>query len=154
VAGDEEEGHGLCFNVAHSHGVALAAVSWDRPVGVDVEKIRGGKDLDGLAERYFSTNEIAALREVSPAEQSRAFYLGWTRKEAFIKALGLGLAFPLDAFDVSLKPGEPASLLDVRSPRISRDGWTMIDVELGEIYAAAAVTREPVSQIRLWHTLE
>ncbi len=150
---DAEEGRGICFNVAHSHGVALAAVTLERPVGVDVEKVHDARDLEGLAERYFSPNEIVALQGLDRARRSRGFYLAWTRKEAFIKALGLGLAFPLDAFDVCLTPGEPAAILAVRSSRTTREQWTAIDIDLGERFTAAAIVQGQVSRVRYWHTL-
>jgi 4'-phosphopantetheinyl transferase len=145
------EGRGLCFNVSHSHGIALAAVAGDRLVGVDVEKLRTDKDLGGLAKRYFSANENEALAQVRATQRGRAFFLAWTRKEAFIKALGSGMSFPLDAFDVSLKPGEPAALLAVRSEQTSAREWTLVNVEVDEDHTAAAAVHGQLSQTRFWH---
>ena len=144
------EGQGICFNVSHSHGLALLAVTSDRLVGVDVEQIRTDKDLLGLANRYFSANEIAALGRLPASEAGRAFFLAWTRKEAFIKALGHGMSFPLDQFDVSLAPGERAVLLEVRSQQTNAREWAMTDIDLGTEFAGAAVVHGGFDQIRLW----
>jgi 4'-phosphopantetheinyl transferase len=144
------EGEGVCFNVSHSHGVALLAVAWNRSVGVDVEQVRTDKDLLGLANRYFSANEIVALRQLASIQVSRGFFLAWTRKEAFIKALGSGMSFPLDAFDVALAPGAPAALLEVRSEQTTAEEWAMIDIDLGIEFAGAAVVRGSLPQARLW----
>jgi 4'-phosphopantetheinyl transferase len=147
---NHEEGQGICFNVSHSHGIALLAVARDRLIGVDVEKVRINKDLDGLARRYFSANEVTSWEQLSPEQRSHAFFLAWTRKEAFIKALGSGMSFPLDAFDVSLTPGEPARLLAVRSSDKQPSDWTMLDVQVGEEFAGAAAVMGTPKQIRRW----
>jgi 4'-phosphopantetheinyl transferase len=102
------------FNLAHADALGLVAVSADREVGIDVERIRDVGDLRGLAERCFSPAERAALAAVDAPRRLRAFFAGWTRKEAFLKAVGDGLSRPLDSFEVTLKPGEPPRLLRVQ----------------------------------------
>lgn len=146
------DGEALCFNVAHSHGLALLAVAWNRLVGVDVEQISAERDLPGLARRYFSANENAELRGLPAAQVSRGFFLAWTRKEAFIKALGSGMSFPLDAFDVALTPGKPAALLAVRSEQTTAREWAMVDIDLGTEFAAAAVIAGAIRQVRRWQS--
>jgi len=103
----------LRFNLSHSHGVALIGITRQRDIGVDVERIRCIPDLEALAERCFAAGETAALRRLTTAQRAEAFFRCWTRKEAYLKALGDGLARPLDAFEVSLLPNEPARLLSV-----------------------------------------
>ena len=94
----------LRFNVSHSANLCLCAVTLDREVGVDIERIRVDRDHRGIADRYFSPAERAALLAL-PAEQLvRAFYDCWTRKEAHLKATGDGLGVPLDSFDVPVIP--------------------------------------------------
>jgi len=103
--------HGdLRFNLSHSHGLALCAVTRGREVGVDVERIRELDDLEDLARSVFSARELAALHRLPEPGLLAGFFTGWTRKEAFIKALGEGLSHPLKRFDVSLEPGRPARL--------------------------------------------
>jgi 4'-phosphopantetheinyl transferase len=96
------------FNLSHSGILALYAFTSGRPVGIDVELIRQIPDVNDLAERFFSPTEIASLRVLLLDRRSLAFLACWTRKEAFIKALGLGLSCPLDAFDVTIDPDAPA----------------------------------------------
>ena len=101
---------GIEFNLAHSGDVALIAVCPQRRVGVDVEQLRGGVAETRLAERYFSLREAAELRSLPIEEQELAFFRCWTRKEAYLKAIGCGLAGGLQSFDVTLLPGEAPEL--------------------------------------------
>jgi 4'-phosphopantetheinyl transferase len=101
---------GLCFNVSHSGGLALFAVARGREVGVDVERLRALPRAERIAERFFSAPETTALKAVPAERRIEAFFTCWTRKEAYIKARGDGLAHPLNQFAVTLAPGEPARL--------------------------------------------
>lgn len=128
---------GLEFNVSHSHTLALVAVARGRALGVDIERLRADAAERQIAERFFSAQEVAALCALPDAQQPRAFFDCWTRKEAYIKARGEGLSFPLDEFDVSLQPDAPAVLLGVRGDVREAARWSLraLDVEPG--YAAA-----------------
>jgi 4'-phosphopantetheinyl transferase len=92
----------LRFNVAHSADLALVGVTRGRDIGVDVEFQRADVDGPSLAGRFFAPEEVAALKAFPPAEQRTTFYRCWTRKEAYVKALGLGMQVPLDGFAVTL----------------------------------------------------
>lgn len=106
------------FNLSHAGIRGLVAVSAAREVGVDIEEVREVGDLENLARTSFSAVEQEALAAVPARHRQRAFFAGWTRKEAFLKALGEGLSRPLDSFDVTLTPGEPVRLLRVHgAPR-------------------------------------
>jgi 4'-phosphopantetheinyl transferase len=107
VAGDE----GLHFSLSHSNGVALCAVAWERAVGCDLEWRDDRLASPETAERLFSLKERQSLRALRGEDWIEGFFNCWTRKEAYVKALGQGLSHPLDGFDVSLAPGEPATLL-------------------------------------------
>jgi 4'-phosphopantetheinyl transferase len=109
----------LRFNLSHSHGLALYGFCMGRELGIDTEKIRSGFAGEGIAARYFSSAEQKELAEVPKELRDTAFFLCWTRKEAYIKAHGDGLQIPLDSFDVSLKPDEPATLRSADSGRWS-----------------------------------
>lgn len=115
----------LCFNVSHSGDVAVYAFSRDREIGVDVEAVRDIADADNIAARFFSRRENAAYRALQPRDRPLGFFNCWTRKEAFIKALGDGLYYPLDCFDVSLAPDEPARILRVENTPGNECGWYM-----------------------------
>jgi 4'-phosphopantetheinyl transferase len=119
ILGDD----GLQFSLSHSHGVALCAVAWDRAVGCDLEWHDGELACPETADRLFSARERADLHRLAPGQWIEGFYNCWTRKEAFVKALGRGLSHPLDSFDVSVAPGEPAALL-LPSGQWSMQGFT------------------------------
>jgi 4'-phosphopantetheinyl transferase len=89
------------FNVSHCDDVALYALSPGREVGIDVEAIRPLPGADGIAARCFSPRENEAYVALVPRDKPLAFFKCWTRKEAFVKALGVGLAVRLDQLDVS-----------------------------------------------------
>src|SRR5262249_29846251 len=105
----------LHFNVAHSDGLALLAVGRGREIGVVLERIRPEVATEAIARHYFSARDIEALRALPPRLRVKAFFHAWTRKEAYLKATGAGLSLPLDCFDVTLRPGEPAALLANRN---------------------------------------
>jgi 4'-phosphopantetheinyl transferase len=135
----------LRFNMSHSHGIALYAVTKSREIGVDVEHVRSDFASDSVARRFFSPFEVGVLCELPEDDRVAAFFRCWTRKEAYIKATGRGLSQPLDGFDVSLGP---AALL--RNEDGAPERWTMIDVEVGPGYAGALVVEGPVAKIRYW----
>lgn len=148
----------ISFNLSHSGDYALIAVARTRKVGIDVERIRHEMEFESLARRFFSPAEVTGLMSVPPEQRSMAFYNGWTRKEAYIKAHGLGLSLPLDSFDVSLSPKEPASLRATRPDPREAARWALFPLEVAPGYAGALVvelavpdgsTRE-LLEIRHW----
>jgi 4'-phosphopantetheinyl transferase len=127
------EGGGLQFNLSHSQSVGLLAVAADFEVGVDVETIRDTVDFADIARHFFAPGEVAQLFALPPDQQLRAFFTCWTRKEAYMKANGLGLYMPLDAFEVSVQPAS--------SPRLHRlppvEDWQLYDLPISPQHAAA-----------------
>jgi 4'-phosphopantetheinyl transferase len=115
----------LRFNVSHSDDVAVYAFGLGREIGIDVETIRVIRDADDIAAQFFSSRENDAYLALDPRNKLIGFFNCWTRKEAFIKALGDGLDYPLDRFDVSLAPGEPAKILRVKGTSGDDCGWRM-----------------------------
>ncbi|MGQ0445283.1 MAG: 4'-phosphopantetheinyl transferase family protein [Beijerinckiaceae bacterium] len=130
----------LRFNVSHSDDVAVYAFVPRREIGVDVEAIRVIRDADDIAARFFSRRENEAYMALNPRDKPLGFFNCWTRKEAFIKALGDGLCHPLDRFDVSLTPGEPAKILRVESTPGDHCGWRMESFSPAPGFVAAVVT--------------
>jgi 4'-phosphopantetheinyl transferase len=106
---------GYTFNLAHGQGAIVLAVTAGHDVGIDVEQVRPVSDIDGLARRFFAPDEVARLSSFDETQRDRAFFELWTRKEAYLKCLGLGLSHPLDSFEVTfglgaafrLRGGEP-----------------------------------------------
>ena len=118
----------LRFNLSHSRSVGLLALASGIEVGVDVEDVRPIEP--GVARSTFSAAELADLSRLDGDAWLRGFYHCWTRKEAIVKAEGVGLSLPLAAFDVSLVPGAPAQLLGMRSPLALRHPWKLHDLPL------------------------
>jgi 4'-phosphopantetheinyl transferase len=138
----ELAGPGPCFNLSHADRHLLIAVSEAAPIGVDLELDDRAVAHDGIARRFFSSAEAATLRALAPELQARAFLAGWTRKEAFVKALGDGLSRGLDAFDVSLAPGEPPALLRTAWSSSEPARWSVIDLtDPSAGYVAAVAVR-------------
>jgi 4'-phosphopantetheinyl transferase len=131
------EERSLRFNLAHSQDLALLAVTEGREVGIDLERVRPMADADQIITRFFSPHERAEFLALPEPERLVAFFRGWTRKEAYIKARGLGLAMPLDAFDVALAPGEPSRLLRVEGAPDEPGRWSFRDLEPGPGFLAA-----------------
>lgn len=142
--------HRLRFNLSHSNGWTLYAITYDREIGVDIEHIRPGVDVLGIAKRWFSRNEHVALHALPSPLHVQAFYTAWTRKEAYLKALGQGLAGGLDNFEVSLRPSEPATLnVHAQDPHeVLR--WKLEDVPIGRDYAATVAAEGHGWDARLW----
>lgn len=140
----------LHFNVSHSWGLALYAVANSREVGIDIEYIKATEAGSGIAERFFSPAEVAALQALPAEERTRAFFACWTRKEAYIKAKGTGLALPLDQFDVTVDPGQPAALLTTRGDPEEASRWSLRDLDPGPGCAAAIAVEGRSWQLRCW----
>jgi 4'-phosphopantetheinyl transferase len=136
-------GAGLHFNLAHAAGRAVFAVTRAAPLGVDLEPVRSLSDFDRLARRIFRPGEhrewLAQAESLRPA----TFFAGWTRKEAFIKAIGQGLSFPLRSFEVALRPDEPPRLLAAPAAEPTAAAWTWLDLKLGPDFAGALVVAAP-----------
>jgi len=135
--GGTEAASGIEFNISHSGSIALLAFARQREIGVDVEQIRRDFDTAKIAARFFSAAEQKQLAALPEEQRSEAFFLCWTRKEAYIKAPGKGLSLPLHEFDVSLAPKEQNALLACRPDPRERAKWVMRDIAVPEGYAAA-----------------
>jgi 4'-phosphopantetheinyl transferase len=127
----------LGFNVSHTDGMVVFAFAWKRKIGIDIEKPREDVDVEELAERFFSSAEKQALHMLPPEIRRGAFFRGWTRKEAYIKAIGEGLSHPLHQFDVSLAPEETHALLGTRPDAKEASRWTVRDVPVEPGYVSA-----------------
>lgn len=146
-AEDEEP---LRFNASHAGGIALYAVARGREVGVDVERVRDDLACDEVAGRFFSRREVETLRALPASQRTEGFFNCWTRKEAYIKALGKGLSLPLDRFDVSLAPGEPAILLGVRGDEHGHARWYLRELLPGFGCVAAIAVEGDDWRLSCW----
>lgn len=131
-------GEGLFFNLSHSGGLALYAITRAGEVGVDVERIRPGFASSGIPEDFFAPREVAALRALPAGQQDEAFFRCWTLKEAFLKARGDGLSLDLKRFEVGFGPDAPAALRSFAADPRECDRWSLLDaLAPGDGYAAA-----------------
>jgi 4'-phosphopantetheinyl transferase len=114
----------LHFSLSHSQNIAVLAVSSRLPVGVDVEEVRPIEPE--VAATHFSASELSRLSQLTGDAWLSGFFRCWTRKEAILKAEGVGLHRALDSFDVELLPDAPAQLLGTRVPFLYP--WRLYDV--------------------------
>jgi 4'-phosphopantetheinyl transferase len=125
----------LRFSMSRSGGRALYALACGRDVGVDIERCSVQADLATVESRFFAPAERAELKGLDADRRQRAFYRLWTRKEAYVKAVGVGLRFPLDAIDIT---GDLVKL-DAAVPELTnrRQPWSVRDLDVEHGYAAA-----------------
>jgi phosphopantetheinyl transferase len=105
-----------------------------------------------LVRQCFSAAERREFDALAPGDRCTAFFNGWTRKEAFIKAVGDGLSYPLEKFDVSLAPGLPARLLAIGGSEKAATGWSMDALEPAPGVLAAVAVAAPGVSVQ-WHAL-
>lgn len=143
----------LNFNLSHSSELVLFAFTSARQIGVDIEYKRPSLDYQSLAEHYFSPLENQMLQALPVSARLEAFYQCWTRKEAYIKARGKGLSIPLDVFDVSLWPDEPAVLLNSREDPQETKHWRLCALHPDSNYAATLAVEGHGWHLRCWQLL-
>lgn len=128
---------GLQFNLAHSEGLSLITVAQAVSVGIDVERVRTLPDADELVARFFSKRENSEFKLLPEDQKPAAFFNLWTRKEAWLKATGEGIAHLLSRVEVSFVPGVPARLLSLPDPFGAVSTWSLCDLAPGPGLAAA-----------------
>jgi len=107
----------------------------------------------GIVERYFSPWEQALFRQVHPSLQTQMFFTGWTRKEAFLKAIGQGLSAPIDQVEVTLTPHQPAALVNVQWNPADTERWSLYDLSPGPGYVATLAVAGDRISLRQWCAL-
>ncbi len=127
----------LRFNVSHSDNMALIAVGVQNALGVDIERVRPDVKAAELSERFFSSSERAALRSLPETLRVAAFYACWARKEAFLKAIGEGLGFPLEDFSVSVHPEKQPRIEEIKGDTNAGQHWTLLDVDAAPHFRSA-----------------
>lgn len=140
----------ITFNVSHTHDIALIAMTMGEYIGVDIEKIRTNIDHEKLAERFFSENEYIAIMQYTGKQRLHSFFATWTRKEAIVKATGIGIASGLKSFDVSVHPEGPAKLVEVRWESEVKSQWKLDTINVGDSYFACLASNGPPREIRYW----
>jgi 4'-phosphopantetheinyl transferase len=144
----------LCFNQSDSGDLAVFAFAAGCQVGVDVEEVRPVPDIEDLAADTFCSAELAALLSLPRSLRREAFFAAWTRKEAYIKAVGAGLHCPLDSFQVSLLPDEEARILTIGNDAAAAESWCMCAFDPDEGYSGALAYPGPRRVTRMISTVE
>jgi 4'-phosphopantetheinyl transferase len=138
---------GIEFNLSHSGNRVAIAIASKTPVGVDIEWMERLRDWQALANIIFSEQELAELAELPESRRVRGFFNGWTRKEAYLKAIGLGLIDDLKSISVSLNPAVPARLIQARTPSDQSSEWLLHAFAPDESYAGALAIQNPAARV-------
>jgi len=138
----------LAFNLSHSGELALVGLTLKPAIGVDVEELRPLRDMLNLAKHTFAPSEYETLNALPSDQHIEGFFNCWTRKEAYIKAIGLGLSQPLDEFHVSLRPAEPARLLWALDQPDAQERWTFDSYTPFPGYLGAVAVEGEISDLQ------
>jgi 4'-phosphopantetheinyl transferase len=144
------DGGGLQLNLSNSDEMALVGFVRGREIGVDVEYMRPMTDCEEIAERFFSESERQTLRTIPFPAKQEAFFNCWTRKEAYLKAVGEGLAAPLDSFDVTLALDEPPRMLTLKGDPTPAASWFFHHLRPADSYVGAVAIEGGTWDVRTW----
>ncbi|HLO49784.1 MAG TPA: 4'-phosphopantetheinyl transferase superfamily protein [Kamptonema sp.] len=135
----------LKFNLSHSDKIALYAITTTSAIGIDIEKYRPLDDAEQIAERFFTARECAWLSEIPPSEKQAAFFSLWTCKEAYLKAIGEGLAFGLDRCEIGINSNNCPKLLSIQGDSQAAKPWFLqqLNPVLGYVGAVAVKAENP-----------
>jgi 4'-phosphopantetheinyl transferase len=142
-------GDAISFNLSHSHGRALIAVSDGRAVGIDLEKIKPGVKALAIARRYFARAELAAIEAAPAPLQASTFFRYWVAKEALLKGDGIGLRFPIDEFELQFDSHDLTARIHTRNSSRLADDWQVQILPVEAAWAAALAVRGPNWTLRL-----
>jgi 4'-phosphopantetheinyl transferase len=142
------------FNLSHSNDLAVVAVAADRDIGIDIEALRPVPEMEEIARRYFSDQEAIDLMQSAGDARDRNFFRIWTRKEAFIKAIGEGLSCPLDSFAVSVDGDEAARIVQLRGDADAARAWQLHAFQPAPGYAGALAYRGDRLRLRILPPLD
>ncbi len=138
----------ITFNISHSYDLALIAISQKQSIGIDIEKINHDSDHQALVTRFFSKAEQAEFNTLSEAIKAKAFCACWTRKEAFIKAIGSGITYGLGNFNVTVDPDIQMPMINLLKP--SEETWSAINLPINDEYMACLVSNRNDINVRCW----
>ncbi|MCG8583694.1 MAG: 4'-phosphopantetheinyl transferase superfamily protein [Pirellulales bacterium] len=141
---------GVEFNLSHSGDVALLAVNAGAAIGVDVERIRELRDMHGLANRFFAPSEAVQIENEREDRRIESFFRCWTRKEAYVKAIGEGITCALDSFEVSIARESPARLVHIDQDETIAADWSMVSIVPAAQYVGALATRKKLGAVHSW----
>jgi 4'-phosphopantetheinyl transferase len=138
------------FNLSHSNGLALIAGTRRAALGVDIECLRFVPEADQIAAKFFSPHETAVLNAIPAEQKMEAFFHCWTRKEAYLKATGEGIADALPRIEVSLTPGQSARLLKINGETIAASRWTLNALSPAPGFVGALAIKAGSMRLACW----
>lgn len=139
---DEINPQKIHFNTSHSGEFGLFVFTRNRTIGADIERVRDLSDIHQLVERCFTEQENVVFHALPQAQKREAFFNGWVRKEAFLKATGFGLSLPFETCEVTINPGKLAKLLSIRGSKKEVARWEMHEIRLFSGYVGAVVVKK------------
>jgi 4'-phosphopantetheinyl transferase len=139
------------FNLSHSKNKSLIAISQNKEIGIDIEFIDASIEAKTIATHFFSKDEIKQLYTLNDEKLAQGFFNIWTKKEAFIKAVGTGLTYPLDAFDVSLNTLKKKALIRIKSSTKEAQKWNLFSIKTFNDYAGAIAYKGTEKQIHYYN---
>lgn len=141
----------LQFSLSHSDEMTVLGLTKFSPIGLDVEYIKPLKEMQLLAEQFFSKAEFCKFISLPEKDKLGAFYNIWTRKEAFVKAVGKGLSYPLHKFSVSFCENETPIVIDIDNTEIEAIEWIIRSFDLeanGKSYKIACLVKNKTCELR------
>ena len=146
-------GNSLEFNISHSQDYALYGFTHSHAIGVDIEHLRTMEDAAKIAQRFFSPQEFELVNCLSGEQQQRVFFKLWTAKEAYLKAVGIGLAGSLASIDISFDQAEIPCLKSIQGNAAETAPWSMYPCmpALGYVGAIAIKSKIAPQQIKYWN---
>jgi 4'-phosphopantetheinyl transferase len=135
----------LRFNVSHSSDLALIAVSWGRELGVDIEHLRPITEADRIVASFFTPSELTEFASFAPEEKALAFLRGWTRKEAILKGLGIGITGLAAEYETGFGTTELAPSFTPARPRSQVNEWQLWEAAPRAVFVAALAVRLPAA---------
>jgi 4'-phosphopantetheinyl transferase len=150
---NQDKLNALFFNMSHSGDFALCIFAINREVGIDIEKVHPLDNYEDIAQQFFSVNEYLQLKSIPQDLRLNFFFRYWTLKEAFIKAIGKGLSYPLNDFEVQLKPNEPPRLINIKNNTQLALRWFLNAINPSVGYEAAFAFEGPFDNIEYWQYL-
>jgi 4'-phosphopantetheinyl transferase len=144
----------LRFSSSNTEEWLLIGVTLSADIGVDIERLDVKRDYDGLARECFSEREMAAYCACNDDKKASAFIKAWTQKEAFVKAIGRGITYPLRDVEVSVRPGEAGGLIGLRPGEHSVSDWSLTCFEPADVNMAAVAVALPSIRLSYFAGLE
>ena len=141
----------LQFNVSHTRGMAMIALTLQQAVGIDVEWIDRKLQDDDIAGRYFSSKESTYLASLPPSERSHQFFSYWTCKEAFLKMQGKGIPGGLAQCELSIDPDQPEVELTLLDQQGQREPCSLYRMNVGTEHIGALAIACPTAEISFWN---